>query len=91
MSPYKEVLSDFQLEWEELNKKLNIILDYEQCHKGLLKRSCPPVCFSDCNCTNSTPGYHKAKMEWQVRIHLASPQYAIGFMATIIVVLQLKI
>jgi hypothetical protein len=58
---YKKVLSDLQLEWEGLNKKMNIILEYEQCHKGVLKRSCPPVCFSDCNCTNSTPWISQSK------------------------------
>ncbi len=52
---YKKVLSDFQLEWAELNKKSNIILECEKCHKGELKRCCPPARFSDCNCTNSTP------------------------------------
>ncbi len=26
---YKKLISDLQLEWEELNKKSNIILDYE--------------------------------------------------------------
>jgi hypothetical protein len=51
---YKKVLSYFQLEWEELNKKSNIILEYEWHHKGELKGCCPPVRFSDCNCTNST-------------------------------------
>ncbi len=36
---YKKLTSDLQLEWEQLDKKSNIILDYEQCHKGMLKRS----------------------------------------------------
>ncbi len=58
---YKKVRSDFQFEWEELNKKSNIILEYERCHKRVLKRSCPPVCFSDCNCTNSTPWISQSK------------------------------
>jgi hypothetical protein len=58
---YKKLISDLQLEWEELNKKSNIILDYERCHKRVLKRSCPPVCFSDFNCTNSTPRISQSK------------------------------
>jgi hypothetical protein len=58
---YKKILSDFQLEWEELNKKMNIVLEYEQCHKGELKRSCPPVCFTDCNRTNSIPWISQSK------------------------------
>ncbi len=52
---YKKLLSDLQLEWEELDKKSNMIFDYEQRHKGVLKRSCPPVRSSYCNQTNSTP------------------------------------
>ncbi len=58
---YKKPISDLQLEWEQLNKKSNIILNYEQHHKGVLKRSCPPVCFSDCNQTNSTPQISQSK------------------------------
>jgi hypothetical protein len=58
---YKKLISDLQLKWEELNKKSNIMLDYEQCHKGVLKRSCLLVCFSDCNCTNSTPWISQSK------------------------------
>ena len=58
---YKKLISDLQLEWEELNKKSNNILEYEQCHKGVLKRSCPPDRFSDCNCTNSTPRISQSK------------------------------
>jgi hypothetical protein len=58
---YKKILSDFQLEWEELNKTSNIILEYEQRHKEVLKRCCPPVRFSDCNCTNSTPRISQSK------------------------------
>ncbi len=60
---YKKLISDLQLEWEELNKKSNIILDYERGHKEVLKRSCPPVCFSDCNCTKSTPQISQSKNE----------------------------
>jgi hypothetical protein len=33
---YKKILSDFQLEWEELNKKSIIVFEYEQHHKGEL-------------------------------------------------------
>ncbi len=58
---YKKLISDLQLEWEELNEKSNIILEYEWRHKGVLKRSCPPVRFSDCNCTNSTPWISQSK------------------------------
>jgi hypothetical protein len=58
---YKKLIIDLQLEWEELNKKMNIILEYEQRHKGVLKRFCPPVCYSDCNCTNSTPRISQSK------------------------------
>jgi hypothetical protein len=36
-------------------------------------------------------GYHKAKMEWQVWIHLGSPQFAMVFVVTIILVLHLII
>ncbi len=39
----------------------NIILDYEQCHKGVLKRSCPPIHFSDYNRTHSTPRISQSK------------------------------
>jgi hypothetical protein len=58
---YKNVLSDLQLEWEELSKKLNNILEYEQRHKGVLKISCPPVHFSDCNHTNCAPWISQSK------------------------------
>jgi hypothetical protein len=40
---------------------MNIILEYEQGCKGVLKRNCPPVCFSDCNCTNSIPWISQSK------------------------------
>jgi hypothetical protein len=33
-------------------------------------------------------GYHKAKMEWQVKIHLAHPQYVMEVMVTITLLLQ---
>jgi hypothetical protein len=58
---YKKQFCDLQLEWKELNKKSNFIFEYEQCHKGVLKRSCPPVHFSDCICTNSTPWISQSK------------------------------
>jgi hypothetical protein len=58
---HKKLISGLQLEWEQLNKKSNIILEYEQRHKGVLKRSCPPVCFSDCNHANSAPWISQSK------------------------------
>jgi hypothetical protein len=58
---YKMLLSDLQSEWEEINKKLDIILEYEQHRKGVLKQSCPPVYFSDCNRTNSSPWISQSK------------------------------
>jgi hypothetical protein len=61
MSRYTKLFCALQLEWKELDKKSNIILDYEQHHKGVLKRSCPLVCFSDCNRTNSTPRISQSK------------------------------
>ncbi len=58
---HKKLIGDLHLEWEELDKKSNIILDYEQRYKGVLKRSCPLVCFSDCNQTNSAPWVSQSK------------------------------
>jgi hypothetical protein len=57
----KKLFCDLQLEWKELSEKSNIILDYERRHKGVLKKSCPPICFSDCNRTNSTPWISQRK------------------------------
>jgi hypothetical protein len=62
---YKKLISELQLEWEELNKKSNIILEYERRNKRVLKRSCPPVHFSDCNCTNSTAWISQSKNGFQ--------------------------
>jgi hypothetical protein len=57
----KKLLSDFQLEWKELDKKSNIILGYERHHKEVFNTSCPPICVSDCNRTNSTPLISQSK------------------------------
>ncbi len=86
---YKKLINDLQFEWEELNKKSNIILNYEQRHKGVLTRSCPPFHFQIVIALMVHIGYHKANMEWQVRIYLASPQNAMVFMVTFILVLHL--
>ena len=44
----KKLLSDLQLEWEELDKKTNTILHYEWQYNGVLNISCPPVSLSNC-------------------------------------------
>jgi hypothetical protein len=86
---YKKQFCDLQLEWKELNKKSNFILEYKQCHKGMLKRTYPLICFQIVFALIVHLGYCKAKMEWQVRIHLASLQYVMVFMVTVILVLLL--
>ncbi len=58
---HKKLISDLQLEWEELNKKSNIILEYERCHKGVLKRYCPLFRLLDCNHTNITSQISQSK------------------------------
>ncbi len=58
----KKVLSDLKLEWEELDQKTNIILQYEWQYNGVLNISCPPVSLSDCNRNNdSTHGMSQSK------------------------------
>ncbi len=44
----KKLLSDLQLEWEELDKKSNTILHYEWQYNGVLNISCPLVSLSNC-------------------------------------------
>jgi hypothetical protein len=58
---YKKQFCDLQLEWKELNKKSNFILEYKRCHKGMLKRSCPLVRFQIVFALIVHLGYCKAK------------------------------
>ncbi len=58
----KKLLRDLQLEWEELDKKTNTILHYEQQYNGVLNISCPRVSLSDCIRSNdSTHGISQSK------------------------------
>ncbi len=50
----KKLLSDLQLEWEELDKKANTILHYERQYNGVLNISCPPVSLSNCIQSNDS-------------------------------------
>ncbi len=50
----KKLLSDLQLEWEELDKKTNTILHYEWQYNGVLNISCPPVSLSNCIQSNDS-------------------------------------
>ncbi len=46
---------------EELEQETNFIIEYDLRQKGLWKRSCPPVGFSDCNQNLSTPWISQSK------------------------------
>jgi hypothetical protein len=50
----KKLLSDLQLEWEELDKKTNTSLHYERQINGVLNISYPPVSLSNCIRSNDS-------------------------------------
>ncbi len=60
----KKLLSDFQLEWEELDKKTNIILHYEWQYNGVLNDHVLRLVYQIVFEVMIVPiGYHKAILE----------------------------
>jgi hypothetical protein len=71
---YKKVLSDFQLEWEKLNKNQTSYWNMNNVIRESYRDLVLLFVFQIVIALIVHLGYNKAKMEWQVRIHLASPQ-----------------